>query len=96
MICLPIKRTNLAAAPCIVHKYSPPALHDQWEFNHQHNHVELRNNDDMYIPLAVTDYVKKLPFFALAINWNNLPAEKMYSNKLTFKLSLLDRLKNNW
>jgi hypothetical protein len=50
----------------------------------------------MYIPLAVTDYVKKLPFFVLAINWNNLPAEKMYSNKLTFKLSLLDRLKNNW
>jgi hypothetical protein len=80
----------------IVHKYSPPALHDQWEFNHQRNQVELRNDNDMYIPFATTDYVKKLPYYALAINWNNLPAEKMYPNKLTFKISLLSHLKNTW
>jgi hypothetical protein len=80
----------------IVHQYSPPALHGQWDFNHQRNHIELRNNKDMYVPLAVTDYIKKMPFFALAINWNALPAEKMYPNKITFKISLLDHLKNNW
>jgi hypothetical protein len=58
--------------------------------------AKLRNNDDMYIPRAVTDYVKNMPFFSLAINWNNLPVEKSYPNYLTFKLCLLDHLKNNW
>jgi hypothetical protein len=80
----------------IVHKYSPPALFNQWEFNYERNHIELRNNNDMYIPRAVTDYVKNMPYFSLAMNWNNLPAEKSYPNYLTFKLCLLDHLKNNW
>jgi hypothetical protein len=52
----------------IVHKYSPPALFNQWEFNYERNHIELRNNNDMYIPRAVTDYVKNMPYFSLAIN----------------------------
>jgi hypothetical protein len=80
----------------IVHKYGPPALHDQWEFNHQRNNFQLRNDNDMYIPRAMTDYVKRMPYFSLAINWNNLPAEKMYPNHITFRISLLDHLKNNW
>jgi hypothetical protein len=80
----------------IVHKYGPPALHNQWEFNHERNHVELRNDNDMYIPRAITDYIKKMPYFSLAINWNDLPVEKMYPNPMTFKILLLDHLKNNW
>jgi hypothetical protein len=27
-----------------------------------------------------------MPYFSLAINWNNLPVEKSYPNHLTFKL----------
>jgi hypothetical protein len=80
----------------IVHKYCPPTLHNEWEFNHERNHVELRNNNDMYIPRAVTDFVKKLPYFSLAVNWNNLPAEKMYPNYLTFKICFMDHLTNDW
>jgi hypothetical protein len=80
----------------IVHKYSPPALFNQWEFNHERNHVELRNNNDMYIPRAAAEYVKKMPYFSLAVNWNNLPVEKSYPNQITFKICLMDHLKNNW
>jgi hypothetical protein len=80
----------------IVHKYSPPALFNQWEFNYESNHVELRNNNDMYIPRAAAEYVKKMPYFSLAVNWNNLPVEKSYPNHLTFKICLMDHLKNNW
>jgi hypothetical protein len=36
----------------IVHKYGPPALHDQWEFNHQRNNFQLRNDNDMYIRVS--------------------------------------------
>jgi hypothetical protein len=43
----------------IVHKYSPPALFNQWEFNYERNHFELQNNNDMYIPRAAAEYVKK-------------------------------------
>jgi hypothetical protein len=54
------------------------------------------SDHDMYIPLAVSEQVKKLPYFSLAYNWNELPLEKLYPNHLTFKLSLLDHLKNDW
>jgi hypothetical protein len=77
----------------IVHKYGPPALHNQWEFNHQRNHFQLRNDNDMYIRdmyiRDMTDYVKRMPYFSLATTWNNLPAEKMYPNHITFRISLL-------
>jgi Reverse transcriptase (RNA-dependent DNA polymerase) len=81
----------------IIHKYSPPALHGQWIFNHERNvGRELRNEQDLYVPLAVSEQVKKLPLFAFAENWNKLPYEKQYPNPITFKIALLDHLKNNW
>jgi hypothetical protein len=78
----------------IVHKYSPPALHDTWLFNYQRNlGRELRNEQDIYLPLATSERVKKLPFFALATLWNQLPYEKTYANPITFKFWLSDHIK---
>jgi Reverse transcriptase (RNA-dependent DNA polymerase) len=92
-----IKYTKGLLTHSIVHKYGPPALHNQWMFNVDRNAgIALRNDHDMYIPLAVSEQVKKLPYFSLAYNWNELPLEKLYPNHLTFKLSLLDHLKNDW
>jgi hypothetical protein len=92
-----VKYTKGLLTHSIVHKYGPPALHNQWMFNVDRNAgIALRNDHDMYIPVAVSEQVKKLPYFSLAYNWNELPLEKLYPNPLTFKISLLDHLRNNW
>jgi hypothetical protein len=73
----------------IVHKYSPAALHDTWTFNHQRGlDRDLRNGQDIYIPRAATECVKKLPLFAFATLWNDLPYEKTYDNPITFRFWL--------
>jgi hypothetical protein len=78
----------------IVHKYSPPALHDMWILNNQRNlDRELRNEQDIYMPRASSERVKKLPLFAFATLWNNLPYEKTYANVITFKYWLDDYIK---
>jgi hypothetical protein len=92
-----IKFTKGLLTHSIIHKYGPPALHNQWMYNVERNAgIVLRNDNDIYIPLAVSEQVKRLPYFSLATNWNNLPDEKLYPNQITFKISLLDHLKNNW
>jgi hypothetical protein len=79
----------------IVHKYGPPALHNQWSSNAERNlDLDLRNANDLYLPVAKTEQVKKLTYFALAKNWNNLPLEKQYANPTTFKIFLKEHLTN--
>ena len=67
----------------IYHKYSPPSLHNTWVTNSSRNDIrELRNADDLYIPLARTDHVKKcltLPCQKCGINFmtkNSLQIQK--------------------
>jgi hypothetical protein len=80
----------------IIHKYGPPSLHNQWMFNNERNvNIELRNEQDIYVPMAISEQVKRLPYFSFAHNWNNLIYEKQYPNPTTFKIALLDHLKNH-
>jgi len=77
----------------IYHKYSPQPLHDTWTTNHMRgNDHDLRNGLDLYTPLARTEHVKRLPYFALPMTWNNLPDVKLNANKTTFKIALRDHL----
>jgi hypothetical protein len=77
----------------VMHKYSPVILHNTWITNSDRNRgVELRNADDIYIPLAATDQVKRLPLIDFAIVWNNLPYDKMHSNPTTFKIAIRDHV----
>jgi hypothetical protein len=80
----------------IVHKYSPRALHNTWTFNYERNIArELRNDQDIHVPMATSEQAKKLPFFALAVVWNQLPYEKTYANPTTFKIWLLEHVKQS-
>lgn len=73
----------------IIHKYSPPSLHHTWTTNNQRNNgLDLRNADDLYIPLARTEQVKKLPYFALPKVWNELYEQKYTPNPITFKIAI--------
>ena len=73
----------------IYHKYSPPSLHNSWLTNSMRNDIrDLRNADDLYIPYARTDHVKKMPYFALPRMWNELSEQKFTPNPTTFKIAI--------
>jgi hypothetical protein len=70
----------------IIHKYGPKILHTEWTTNQERNPgLELRNANDIYIPDATTEQVKKLPLFTFAKLWNDLPESKTYANPILFK-----------
>ena len=81
----------------IYHKYSPPSLHSTWMTNsnrqNDHDH-ELRNADELYIPLARTEQVRRLPYIALPTMWNDLYVQKYTPNPLTFKIAIKDYFLN--
>ena len=79
----------------IYHKHSPKALHNTWTTNEargqDHDH-DLRNGHHLYIPLARTEHVKRLTYFALPRTWNDLPDSKLNSNVTTFRIFLKSHL----
>jgi hypothetical protein len=80
----------------IVYKLGPPASDGHWTFNADRNpDLELRNGHDIYIPLAVSEQVKRLPLFSFAENWNKLPYDRLNPNHTTFKIALLNHLKSS-
>ena len=81
----------------IYHKYSPTALHNTWTTIGQQNDIndhdhDLRNANDLYIPFARTEHVKRLTYFSLPATWNTLPDDKFTPNKTTFKIALKNYL----
>jgi hypothetical protein len=94
---LPLKQlisyTQGLLTHAVFHKYSPPSLHNSWVTNYERNPDRaLRDAQEIYIPLAINDQISKLPFFALARNWNELPYDKYHANQLTFKIALNNHL----
>jgi Reverse transcriptase (RNA-dependent DNA polymerase) len=84
-----IRYTQGLLTHSIVHKYSPLSLHNTWITNMDRNPDRiLRDADELYIPIANSDQTKKLPFFALAVNWNRLPYDKFHANPTTFRIAL--------
>ena len=93
LVGLPLKHlityTQSLLVHSIYHKYSPPSLHNSWLTNSMRNDIrELRNADDLYIPYARTDHVKKMPYFALPRMWNELSEQKFTPNPTTFKIAI--------
>ena len=73
----------------IYHKYGPPSLHNTWQTNSMRNETrKLRNADDLYVPFARTEHVKKMSYFALPKMWNDLHEQKFTSNPTTFKIAI--------
>jgi uncharacterized protein YfaA (DUF2138 family) len=55
--------------------------------------IELRNGSDVYVPLVLSEQVRKLPLFDFACVWNSLPYDKMHPNPITFKIFLKSYIK---
>jgi hypothetical protein len=90
-----ILQTPGILARSIIHKYSPSTLHNTWVFNYERNpDRELRNANDIYVPLANSIPVKKMPYFAISTMWNNLPYDRMQPNPTTFRIALNDHFWN--
>ena len=76
-------------------KHNSFTLHNTWTTNQQrgidHDH-DLHHGHNYYIPLARTEHVKRLTYFALPTTWNELPDDKLTPNKTTFKTALKNHL----
>jgi hypothetical protein len=85
-----VKYTQSLLVHSIIHKYCPPSLHNTWSFNHERNPLMLRNAEDLYIPLARSDQASKLPYFAWARLWNELPPLKLTPVPTIFRPMIKD------
>ena len=73
----------------IYHKYCPPSLHNTWITNSMRNDArDFRNADDLYVPYARTEHVKKMSYFTLPRVWNELSEQKFTPNPTTFKIAI--------
>jgi hypothetical protein len=80
----------------VIYKYGPKILENQWITNEERNpNIELRNAQDLYIPIITSEQVRRLPLFDFATNWNKLSAVKYHRNAALFKNELKNEIFRN-
>jgi hypothetical protein len=52
----------------------------------------LRNDDDFQLPAPRIDFFKKMPLYALPLEWNNSGLIKFYENQVTFRHKLKEMM----
>ena len=94
-----IKISNLKFMHSFVFNFLPSSFADTWHLNnsrHSESNYQLRNEDDFYVPLARTEFLKNFPLTNLPKLWNSLPPDlKMIRQKLAFKIKLKELFLNN-
>jgi hypothetical protein len=97
---------NLKLIHSFVYKTIPIALTTTWVTNLEHRQltndddgriIQLRNDDDLFVPPSRTEFLTRHPFFNLPKLWNNAPLSiKLKSSKIQFtyalKLHLIEKL----
>ena len=84
----------------VIYKHAPTTFHNLWLKNRDirlNMDRELRNDDDLYLPVAKTDSISRFPYFNCPKLWNNLPPTlQIVRNAIEFKKdlkkSLLEKL----
>ena len=72
----------------IEYGYCPPSFQTTWQKNHERN-IQLRNENNFYLPSPKIEFFKRIPLYSLPNEWNILPAELKYQfNRFTFKIAL--------
>jgi hypothetical protein len=91
-----IKFTQCTLTHSVVYKHGPKILDNQWVTNLANNPgIELRNAQDLYIPIAISEQVKRLPLFSFAKMWNTLSENKFHQNPALFKNLLKEEIWSN-
>ena len=77
----------------IAFKYSPKSFDNIWIKNSERIiDLNLRNEDNFYVPAPKIDLFKKMPIYSLPLEWNNCGILKFYENRFTFKHALREQL----
>ena len=77
----------------VFYNYAPTSLLSTWNSNADRN-LNLRNNNDLSIPFARTENLRRHPFFSLPYSWNSLKDLRFQHNPTTFRIALNDQLIN--
>jgi hypothetical protein len=91
-----IVQNKLLFMHSIQYGYGPPTFMQIWQTNYERNpDLNLRNADDLYLPIARVDSFKNIPLYSFPLEWNNLADEIKYQfNRFTFKTTLKNHLLN--
>ena len=80
----------------IYFNYAHQSFHGVWKKNSEINpHVELRNNDDFYLPSVHNENFRKTPLYSFAKVWNELGDTRFQHNPTTFAIELRYKLIEN-
>jgi hypothetical protein len=88
------------------HHHLPSIFENTWQANYERfipeRHMQLRDNEEYYVPFARINQVEKLPLISFPKLWNSLEDAtlKSISNKIEFnkklKLFFMDKLDPNY
>ena len=90
-----INQQNFHIIHAYLFNYLPQSFSNFLQRNHEaHLHdYPFRNSNDLYVPQAKNDYLKRFPFYAYPKSWNSLPAHlKSIPNKSLFRINLKNHL----
>ena len=79
----------------IYYNYSPPSFANIWRKNSEITDLQLRNNDDFYLPSVKLELFRKIPLYSFAKAWNDLGDTKFQLNPTTFSIELRYKLTEN-
>jgi hypothetical protein len=94
---LPLQKVILQAKLSFMHayhyKYAPKSFNNTWISNAaRHGDLNLRNDDLYALPNPRIEFFKKIPLYALPLEWNNAGVLSLYGNKTTFKIALRNHI----
>ena len=72
--------------------YAPISFTNTWKKNSVINDLQLRNNDDFYLPTVKLELFRKIPLYSFAKAWNDLGDTKFQHNPTTFAIELRYKL----
>ena len=88
-----IKQSKLLFMHSFVNGYAPTSFDDTWTLNNERlNDHNLRNANNFTLPNPRIEQFKKIPIYALPLEWNMAGDLIYYTNRIKFRMALKNQL----
>ena len=88
-----VRQAKLLFMHSVVHNYAPISFNYIWVRNiDRPNEYNLRNDHEFTLPNPRIEQFKKLPIYALPLEWNMAGDLIYYENRTTFRIALRNQL----
>jgi hypothetical protein len=87
-----LKQGKLNFMHSVHYNYAPKSFVNTWTKTSNRNHLNLRNENLYNVPAPRTEFFKRFPIYSLPSEWNNSGELMFYTNEITFKFALREKL----